>query len=522
MKSKKKIYSLFYNFLIILFGLMMIGIVLVDLFVAGRSTRVQVRIHPLSNLSLLVIALFTLIVLIIFYKKLLKKYVDLLNKKQCSILLMFYFLVAFALQIFLIKKIFFLTGWDVGQLRCAADQAAQGLKFQSGNEYNYYFSFYPNNVFILFISTIITKVAYIIGMDSHLLLSIVGALSVNVSIILLVKIVGLITHNKHLCVLAIFISTIFIMFTPWIIIPYSDTYAMFFTTVVLYVYLNKDNLNKYVSAFFIVLFAFIGYKVKPTVIIVLIAIILIEVWKNLFNLKNIKLKEVGKCSISLIAAMAIFLSISSISNSYLEYEKNTSNEMPLTHFLMMGMNPIARGGYSQDDVDFTQSHIGLYNKTSANMKVVKRRLREYGIIGYSQLLIDKSIRNYNDGSFAWGGEGNFYLVVNEDNSRGTTLLRNIFYNEGKYYQLFETFLQSVWILILFFNIFSLKNIRNYKLLVIPLSIIGITIFLLLFESRARYLLLYAPFYIILFVIGMNNIINMVNIKLENNSKIQEV
>ena len=290
MKSKKKIYSLFYNFLIILFGLMMIGIVLVDLFVAGRSTRVQVRIHPLSNLSLLVIALFTLIVLIIFYKKLLKKYVDLLNKKQCSILLMFYFLVAFALQIFLIKKIFFLTGWDVGQLRCAADQAAQGLKFQSGNEYNYYFSFYPNNVFILFISTIITKVAYIIGMDSHLLLSIVGALSVNVSIILLVKIVGLITHNKHLCVLAIFISTIFIMFTPWIIIPYSDTYAMFFTTVVLYVYLNKDNLNKYVSAFFIVLFAFIGYKVKPTVIIVLIAIILIEVWKNLFNLKNIKLK----------------------------------------------------------------------------------------------------------------------------------------------------------------------------------------------------------------------------------------
>ena len=83
-------------------------------------------------------------------------------------------------------------------------------------------------------------------------------------------------------------------------------------------------------------------------------------------------------------------------------------------------------------------------------------------------------------------------------------------------------MQSVWILILFFNIFSLKNIRNYKLLVIPLSIIGITIFLLLFESRARYLLLYAPFYIILFVIGMNNIINMVNIKLENNSKIQEV
>ena len=104
MKSKKKIYSLFYNFVIILFGLMMIGIVLVDLFVAGRSTRVQVRIHPLSNLSLLVIALFTLIVLIIFYKKLLKKYVDLLNKKQCSILLMFYFFSYFSESTFVCNK----------------------------------------------------------------------------------------------------------------------------------------------------------------------------------------------------------------------------------------------------------------------------------------------------------------------------------------------------------------------------------------------------------------------------------
>ena len=38
-----------------------------------------------------------------------------------------------------------------------------------------------------------------------------------------------------------------------------------------------------------------------------------------------------------------------------------------------------------------------------------------------------------------------------------------------------------------------------------LTLIGLTIFTLLFEARARYLYLYAPYYIILAVIGIETI-----------------
>ena len=511
MKSRnKKIYTLFYNFIIGLFTLMMIGILFINLFLANKPNRVKTRVFLLSNVKLLTISLILFLVIVLFYMKIIRKYVNKLTKKQCNILLFVYFIMTFIMQIFIIKKIFFLSGWDVGHLRGATDQVVQGLKFNSGNGYNRYFSLYPNNVFLLFVFTVISKFAHIINVDSHLLLSIVGALSVNISIILLIKMIGTITKNKNLCVLGVFISTIFIMFTPWIVIPYSDTYAMFFTTSVLYVYLNKDNFNKSLSIFLMTLLAFIGYKIKPTVIIVLIAIVLIEVWKMIFKVKKIDFKSVFKIAIPLLASLVLFGAIGSVSNSYLEYKKNTDEEIPLTHFLMMGMNPIARGGYSQEDVDYTQSHKGLDNKKQANIKVIKKRLNEYGISGYCQLMIDKSLRNYNDGSFAWGGEGSFYLELSEENGRIATFLRNVYYNEGKYYHYFESSLQGIWLLILLLNIFSLGRIKDYKLLAIPLGLIGITVFLLLFESRARYLLLYAPYYIILAVMGYNNVLKIMN------------
>lgn len=39
---------------------------------------------------------------------------------------------------------------------------------------------------------------------------------------------------------------------------------------------------------------------------------------------------------------------------------------------------------------------------TANIKEIKKRLNQYGVNGYLQLLIDKSLINYDDGSFAWG------------------------------------------------------------------------------------------------------------------------
>lgn len=522
MKSKKKIYPLFYNCISILFGIMMIGILFINFFIANKRVYPCKKQFLLSNIKLLLVGVIILAILVLIYNKLIKQYVEKLTNRQCKVLLLTYFAITFVMQIYLIKKIFFMTGWDVGQLRGASYLLTQGIKLNKGNGYNNYFLFYPNNLFLLFIYVILMKIATFFSINPNLLLSIVSALSVNISCLFAIKIIAIITKNKNMCVLGAFFCFIFLLFSPWIVIPYSDTYAMFFTMSVLYVYLNKDQINKWLSTFLIILLTLIGYKIKPTVIIVFMAIIFVELWKLILKKTSIGWRMLLNKVLISITAGVIFIVLNNFVINYLGFERNTIIETPMTHFLMMGMNEEKRGVYCNEDLLYTQRYAGLDKKKEENIKEIKRRLKKYGFSGYCQLLVDKSLINYNDGSFAWGVEGNFYPEKTEENGKMSSLLRNIYYNDGtgKYYNYFETTLQSVWIVLLAFSLFSCKISKKYEISVIHLSIIGITLFLLLFEARARYLLLYGPYYIILAVLGFGVIDSAKNVvfkKLQNHN-----
>lgn len=80
------------------------------------------------------------------------------------------------------------------------------------------------------------------------------------------------------------------------------------------------------------------------------------------------------------------------------------------------------------------------------------------------------------------------------------MLKEIYYPEGDKYSLYTYISQSIWLMILggcfIEGILSLKRPSKERCVVF-LSIIGITLFNLLFEARARYLLLYVPFFILL-------------------------
>lgn len=519
MKSKKKIYSLFYRIINLLFVMMMLGILIINFFIGGKREYFTKKTFLSSNIKLFIIGFIILTFLTILYNKFIKKYIEKLKKKQMNFLLAFYFIIVFIMQIFIIKKILFLTGWDVLVLRESSELLVNGAKLNNGNGYGTYFMTYPNNLFLLFLYVILKKVALFLSINPNFLLAIVSAFSVNVSCLLITKIVYKITNNRNLSIVCIFFCTIFLLFSPWIIIPYSDTFAMLITTGILFVYLNKNDINNYVSVFLIVFLAFIGYKIKPTVIIVLISIVIIKLWKMVFSKKKINLKVILKRAFPVGIAIIFIFALNTFSVNYLGYERNTNIEMPMTHFLMMGINKERSGVYLDEDVLYTQSYKGLDEKKDANIKEIKRRLKKYGIDGYVQLLVNKSLVNYNDGTFAWGVEGNFYSQICAEDGKLATLLKNIYYSDGsgEYYAYYSTMMQGVWILLLVLSLFSFPYAKRYKITVLQLTIIGITLFLLLFEARARYLLLYAPYFIIVSILGysfvrskINNIIRYCN------------
>ena len=122
------------------------------------------------------------------------------------------------------------------------------------------------------------------------------------------------------------------------------------------------------------------------------------------------------------------------------------------------------------------------------------------------------LTNYADGTFAWGVEGQFFDRLIEDKHPviSPLLKRWIYPDENGDFSGFATVQQCIWLALLLGGLLSLAAYGAMKqdaaqyglLLVMMLSVIGLTAFELIFEARARYLLAYAPIYILLGIGGL--------------------
>ncbi len=70
------------------------------------------------------------------------------------------------------------------------------------------------------------------------------------------------------------VLSVLIGLSPWIIIPYTDTYVMLYPILAVFILVYCE--NRYLSYFSIYFFCFWGCLIKPTVVIVWIAFVLIK------------------------------------------------------------------------------------------------------------------------------------------------------------------------------------------------------------------------------------------------------
>ena len=182
------------------------------------------------------------------------------------------------------------------------------------------------------------------------------------------------------------------------------------------------------------------------------------------------------------------------------------SQITMTHYFMMGLNVETDGIYNDDDVLFTKNLPNLESRQKGNISVAISRLKEMGVKGYIRLLTVKNIATYNDGTFGWGKEGTFYLEVPEDNRTVTKALRSFYYTneQGTHYLVFATAEQILWLFMLIcicFCVLPFKTKGGAENL-IALSLLGVSMFLLIFECRARYLFVFSPLFVILATVGL--------------------
>jgi hypothetical protein len=122
------------------------------------------------------------------------------------------------------------------------------------------------------------------------------------------------------------------------------------------------------------------------------------------------------------------------------------------------------------------------------------------------LLAEKSLMNLSDGIFFYGEYGG-----NKDASAPfavtdqTTFLYEYVWPTGTVWSVYKYFANAIWLIILVgVTVSALYNVRKkeFVISVCHIAIICLLIFLMIFEARSRYLILYLPIFILLATNGL--------------------
>jgi len=411
-----------------------------------------------------------------------------------------------------------------------------------------YYSRYANNLFLTYIFLNIYILSKVIGIyNGYFLLLFIQSIIFSVGGYLIYKIADMYFKERYkiysVCTWIIYM--IIVGLSPHIVLTYSDGIGMFLSLLLTYIIFkledrkilinNKEIIRNRILKTILILFftnlTIISYYIKPQIIIVSIAygiikltnIILSIIKKYIIKLKTIKSKKIidnkNKIETNIYYIIIILLIIFTGYMTYTYIRKANNNmgidvdkekRFNITHYAMLGWNTESKGVFTIKDENFSGKYEKLKDREKANIEELKKRITEMRIGGVINQISRKILTNYNDGTFS--GVATFVYIRDEYNIQGldnnlSEFLKNVYYERGKYNQIYTQIMQCLWISILIFNMFSYNDSKSRKIAIIILALIGLFLFETIFEARSRYIFVYVPLYIFIGVIGIKNVLN---------------
>lgn len=481
MKSKKIIRGFFFTI-----GLLIILYIIFNLL----FNNVSYTLKP----TLLATSIIIYLILIFVFWKLYQKF--LINKKYGPGIL---FCIFIMIQIIFACLFVVKPSWDFGTVFNIVLEDLQ-------NGSSMFSSIYMNQVKINLGIALLLKIVFtpfvILGINHYVIIGILlNIIFINIGLYYLYKLITLITDKKisSLCLLLTLMFTPFISYVP---IFYTDTLSLPFAIIGIYYIYHYfyTSQRKNIDLVFSGLSIGIGTIIKPTVLIVYIAIIIWLIVREKKDSVRDTIKRMAILSIFLVIPILLF-------NSYISRnldEKMLNHyQVPKTHWIMMGLKNY--GGFNSEDPDFTVSFPNEEKKKEANIRVIKERLKNY-------IEENKLIEFYtNKLTYTWG-DGTFYAPVKLSREpKYNTIVSEYIYGMKK--DCFYSFAQAEWLIMLTLIVIGIivrpyltYRQRDLQLLSL-ISTAGILLFLLIWETRSRYLVNLLPVILISSYIGIVGLYN---------------
>lgn len=375
------------NKLIKIISIIMFAFVLLIMLFVDTRVEYNYRNDVKLDNYIFFLAIFLILAIFLVTKKLLRnkqekiqKIINIIESKTTLIIIIL-FLLLVAFQILMVRNLYFETTWDVEHLVNTVKNFVETGVFENNSYIGTYpyFSIYPNNMFLANIFALISKFSMIFGEQyMYITLMIVGVILVDISGILTIKTIGNFTDKKIYKIIGMIGFMAFIGVSPWILVPYSDTYSILFPIAILYNYTKKD--KKIYNYILIGLCSYMGYLIKPTAIIVLIAITIIEIFNFILKIKEkenrkervIKnVKNILFVIVGILLVLILKIGLSKVTN----YEVDEKYSVSIFHYLMMGINTDTTGAYNGDDVVNSITQNSYEERVMYNKKIFLERLK---------------------------------------------------------------------------------------------------------------------------------------------------
>jgi len=260
--------------------------------------------------------------------------------------------------------------------------------------------------------------------------------------------------------------------------------------------------------FAIALVGSLGYQVKPTVVFAAGAAVVI-------SLIGLHWRRWGRTVLAWRAVVAVALAVGflvggAVGAKVVDGVGITPTAgaeqvaLPATHFLMMGAQSESFwGAYYGEDVTLTRSIPPGHERFMNGIRVYGDRVRDMGVVGYATFLHDKANWTYGDGSFFAFGEGGMRpspipWASTDPLSRS---VQNWMGPRGAHFGTLLAWWQLVWLSVLALvavpAVWWRRELFTPSAAMLRLGLLMLLGFLLLFESRPRYLYLYLPYFFVL-------------------------
>lgn len=469
------------------------GVILFSvLFFNGGSFSVNQN-YPIISIIIGIIA--TVLMIFIYHMAVHQNHAKMQLKWEIIIVAVAIALLAIV-GIYIINTLSVEPSWDFGSLYNAAiNKVAQG---NFGEKYEYISNF-PFQLFLVYIFVATIKITSWFCEPQYALMLLNLVCIIGTILVFYFTIRKLLGAKK-----AVFSLSLFVIFSPILLyapIFYSDTISMLFVALCFYIglLLLDEKLRmtpRVLLSLLIGLLMFVGFQIKATTIIVIIAL-------AVFILLVKKRVDYRKAIISCLCATIVFIPATAAFSNHRQKIVDADIEIPKTHWVMMGLKN--QGGFNIEDyteITFPNLQKGN-NLSSIHLEEIKNRLSNYGAIGYADFLLKKL-------SYTWG-DGTYYISekISRLPSHPKSTVYQVVAKDGRFFTMYNIFMNGMQIMLLLVIVAGSYLTRKDRstIVIVKLAIIGLVIFLSIWETRSRYLINYLPLLFIFFMYSVDAINN---------------